>query len=98
MHIQKRFVDPGLGTLSFFGKSLFLENITFSNNYNSRAGAIYVDGRSDVLDLNVTFNNLIFSKNFVLNNGGAMYFGSGILNLNGIFQNMTCDENKAEYS
>ena len=87
--------DPGLGTISFFGQSLTIDSTSFVNNFNSKAGGIYIDGYSDVFNLSVTLTNIVFENNSVLTAGGAFYIGSGLLNLNGIFQNITCRNNSA---
>ena len=87
--------DPGLGTLSFFGNSLIMQTIVFANNYNSKAAGIYIDGHSDVLNLDLSLIDIYFANNLAEINGGALYIGSGILNLKSLFQNITCFNNSA---
>lgn len=87
--------DTGLGTISFFGRSLTIDSTVFVNNFNSKAGGIYIDGYSDVFNLTVTLTNILFENNSVLASGGAFYVGAGLLSLNGIFQNITCRNNSA---
>ena len=87
--------DPGLGTISFFGQSLTIDSTVFVNNFNSKAGGIYIDGYSDVFNLSVTLTNILFENNSVVTSGGAFYIGAGLLNLNGIFRNITCRNNSA---
>jgi len=72
-----------------------MANSILSYNYNSNAAGLYIDGHWDVVDLSVNLTNLVLNNNYARIIGGALYFGTGILNLKAIFVNITCSNNTA---
>jgi len=86
-------LDSGLGTISFYGQNLTIEQSIFHNNFNTEGGGVYMDGFSNTYIMNIFFKDVIFENNSVSSNGGAFYLGYGIMNLNGVFESITCRNN-----
>ena len=75
-----------------------LISTTFSQNKNSRGAAIYFDGHNNFVSILTNITNVTFEQNEAKYHGGAIYFGPSIWEINGVFSELNCSQNKAEKS
>ena len=88
--------SPGFGTIYFAGSTIFLNNMTFKNNSNSRGAALYIDGFGLNKILQISLQNIVFESNTAYMHGGGFYFSSNFWDLHGSFVNISCKGNNAK--
>lgn len=79
----------GLGSISFNGKLLSIRNSIFSKNNNTAGGAIYLKGSRYFFLCSTVLQNVQFNENSAVTYGGAICFGSDMLQFQGKFINIT---------
>ena len=87
--------ENGLGTISFYGNSLFINITKFISNINSKGSGIYIDGSTNLYDANVTLENLIFDSNFAHDYGAGIILGNNIFNVQANFSKIICRNQQA---
>ena len=85
----------GYGTVNFLGNVFNMENVSFIQNFNTAGGAIFIGGSKDFYITYIYINNVNFLLNVAYTFGGAISFGSDIIQTQGVISNINCSMNIA---
>lgn len=80
----------GHGSVNFLGKVLSIFTSIFSKNTNSAGGAIFIGGSKNYFETIFVISNVNFSRNSAWAFGGAVSFGSDIIQVQGTFTKINC--------
>ena len=88
-------MDNGLGTISFYGDTLYINSTWFFSNVNSKGSCFYIDGSTRLYQMKVTIEYVVFDSNQAYNYGAGFILGNNIWIAEAYFKQITCKSNKA---
>lgn len=87
--------NNGIGTIAFYGANFIMNDVWFSDNKNTKAAGVYIDGSSQSYEVAMNFSKIIFERNQAFVRGAGIVLAKNLWIIRSYAHQIFCISNKA---